>query len=98
MEAVLTTGSDSQPAGPDALVLHVDGAPAGTLTYGALPFVPGGAPVRRSASPMLPGFLRRKWQSLNAPRGWKFVRTSISDADPRLQLAAALFTADMSRW
>ena len=98
METILATGADSMPSGPDALVLHVDGAPAGTLTYGVLPFVPAKAASQRSPNSMLPRFLRKRWQFLNAPRGWKFVRSYVIDADPRLQLAAALFAADMSRW
>ena len=98
MEALLATGADSMPSGPDALVLEIDGVPAGTLTYGVLPFAPGGSAIQCSPSSKLPRFLKKKWQSLNAPRGWKLVRTVTNDGDPRLQLAAALFAADMSRW
>jgi hypothetical protein len=101
METILATGADSMPSGPDALVLQIDDVVAGTLTYGALPF-----PSRhdaaltspRSRRTVLPRFVKKAWQSLIAPRGWKFVRLRESDADPRLQIAAALFAAELSRW
>lgn len=101
MEAIFATGADSVPSGPDALVLQVNNAIAGTLTYGALPFslqnVAGQtSPPRRASA--FPKFLRKAWESLNAPRGWKLVRTRASDDDPRLQMGAALFAAELARW
>ena len=98
MDAILATGADSMPSGPDALVLHIDGAIAGTLTYGALPFGALTQDAQPPARTIVPRFMQRMWQRLNAPRGWKFVRLQRGDDDARLQLAAALFAADLSRW
>jgi hypothetical protein len=47
---------------------------------------------------IVPQVMRSALQSLNAPRGWKFVRSHASEDDPRLQLAAAIFAAELSRW
>jgi hypothetical protein len=101
MEAILATGADSMPSGPDALVLQIHDAIAGTLTYGTLPFPSANeapAATSRSQSTVVPRFMRKAWQSLNAPKGWKFARLRASDDDPRLHLAAALFAAELSRW
>lgn len=101
MEAILSTGGDSVPSGPDALVLHVDGAIAGTLTYGTLPFGSDAdaqrAPADR-ATRVFPRLLREAWRSLSAARAWKFVRFEETAGDPRLELAAALFAAELARW
>lgn len=102
MEAIMATGPDSEPSGSDALVLQIDDAIAGTLTYGTLPFPPANEAAQAAPSrprwTVVPQFVRKKWQSLNAPRGWKFARLRASDDDPRLHLAAALFAAELTRW
>jgi hypothetical protein len=102
MEAIFSTGADSMPSGPDALVLQIDDAIAGTLTYGTLPFPPANEAARgatsRSRRTVLPRFMRKAWRSLHAPKGWKFVRLRAIEEDPRLQLAAALFAAELARW
>src|SRR5690606_14317440 len=41
---------------------------------------------------------RAAWGALNRPRGWKFSRLASTGADPRLELAAAIFAAELSRW
>jgi hypothetical protein len=101
MEAILSAGNDSVPSGPDALVLQVEGTLTGALTYGTLPFAATHAAqplVSVRARTVIPRFLRNALQSLNSPRGWKFSRVEDSTGDPRLELAAALFAAELSRW
>lgn len=98
MEVIMSTGADSMPSGPDALLLQVDEAIVGTLTYGPLPFATQDEVPRSPSSRMLRRFIQKTWKSLNAPRGWQFVRFSTTDDDPRLLLAAALFAAELSRW
>lgn len=97
MEAIFSTGGDSMPSGPDALVLHVEGTLTGTLTYGTLPLAATDA-AQAPPSTRAKKFLRNVWPSLNSPRGWKFSRLGGSTGDPRLELAAALFAAELSRW
>lgn len=101
MEAILSTGANSVPSGPDALVLHVDGAIAGTLTYGALPLGSGADAQRTPAdrpTRVFRRFHRNAWRSLSAARAWIFVRFEETAGDPRLELAAALFAAELARW
>jgi hypothetical protein len=98
-DAVLNSDG-SIPSGPEAFVLHANGDVAGTLVYGKLPFATeaNSGPERTAMNRYLPGFAARAWSSLNAVRGWKFVRNNVAEDDPRLYLAAALFTAELSRW
>ena len=102
MEALLAGDGESVSSGPDGYVLQVGDAVAGTLTYGVLPFTRSAeerAPApSRLRDRILPRALRGALQSLNAPRGWKFVRSHSGEADPRLQVAAAIFAAELSRW
>lgn len=102
MEALLAGDGESVSSGPDGYVLQVGGAVAGTLTYGVLPFTRSHeerAPApSRLRDRIVPRALRGALQSLNAPRGWKFVRSRAGEADPRLQMAAAIFAAELSRW
>ena len=100
METIFSTDG-SMPSGPDALVLHVEGTLAGALTYGILPIAGTDAAQTRGptrAKALIPRFLRNMWRSLNAPRVWKFSRVGGRTGDPRLELAAALFAAELSRW
>jgi len=99
LDTILTEGETSMPAGPDALVMMVDDAIAATLSYGRLPFDDAAATEPQTrVQKMVPGRLRDAWQSLKAPHGWKFSRMREVDCDPRLELAAALFAAELSRW
>lgn len=93
----------SVPSGPDSFVLNVDGRPAGVLTYAKLPFRGDGEqppPSRLSelASRLLPRRSQDAWRSLIAPRGWRLERSGTIEAHPRLLLAAAIFTIELSRW
>ena len=99
MEALVSGEGDSVPSGPDSFVLQIGRAIGGTLRYGVVPFPAENegatsAPLHR----FVPRVLRRFWQSVNAPRGWKLERTDSGADDPRLQLAAAIFAAELSRW
>jgi hypothetical protein len=100
MDALLIGDGESVPSGPDAFVLRVGEAVEGVMSYGRLPF--GSAEDTAASEPartqFVPKALREVWQSLNAPRGWRFVRTVPVGGDPRLQLAAAIFAAELSRW
>lgn len=102
-DAVLSAGEGSVPSGPDSFVINAGGRQAGTLTYARLPFareVEQSPPSRMSelALRLLPSRSRNMWRSLNAPRGWKLKRSAPVETDPRLQLAAALFAIELSRW
>jgi hypothetical protein len=100
METLLSGVGDSVPSGPDSFVLQVGRAFQGTLRYGVVPFPAeneGAAAAPRQLR-FVPHVLRRFWQSLNAPRGWKLERTHLGADDPRLQLAGAIFAAELSRW
>jgi hypothetical protein len=35
---------------------------------------------------------------MNAQRGWRFERLAAIEGDPRLQVAAAIFAIELSRW
>jgi hypothetical protein len=104
MEALLQGAGESNPSGPDAfVVLTAANAARGTLAYGILPFPHPGAAVAAGSAPrrpwhhLVPRALRNRWHALNAPRGWKFVRLD-SEGDPRLEIAGAIFAAELSRW
>lgn len=102
-DALLSGGEGSVPSGPDSFVLNTGGRPAGALTHAKLPFAPGteqSPPSRVSelASRLLPKRSLSIWRSINAPRGWRFERSVPLETDPRLQLAAALFAIELSRW
>jgi hypothetical protein len=99
VEAALNGGDMSAPSGPDTLVLEANGAVHALLSYVAL--TPGATRVQPDASPdrsFVPPRLRAVWHRLQTPRGWKLTRTAPAQDDPRLELAAALFAAELSRW
>jgi hypothetical protein len=102
LDALLGMGGDAAaPSGPHAFVLQGSAGVAGTLSYGRLPFAPAAEPASaapRTLPKWAPQRLRSAWTSINAPRGWKFQRTVQPGQDPRLLLAAALFTAELARW
>lgn len=99
-EALLSAGEGSVLSGPDSFVLNVAGRPAGALTYAQLPIrgEPDKAPPSRLSklARRLPGHSR--WRSINTPRGWRFERVATIEGDPRLQVAAAIFAIELSRW
>ena len=100
MDALVRGDGDSVASGPDSFVLQVGRAIGGTLRYGVVPFPAEheGATSAPRQLRFVPPVLRRFWQSVNAPRGWKLERTHLGADDPRLQLAAAIFAAELSRW
>lgn len=97
MEAVFSTDG-SMPSGPDALVLQVESALEGTLTYGTAATDAVQTPRPTRAKTLIPQFVRNRWKLLTSPRVWKFSREGDRTGDPRLELAAALFAAELSRW
>jgi hypothetical protein len=102
-EALLGAGEGSMPSGPDSFVLNVAGRRAGTLSYARLPShgKDEAAPpshLLALASRFLPGRSRDAWRSMNAQRGWRFERLAAIEGDPRLQVAAAIFAIELSRW
>ena len=102
-DALLNAGEGSMPSGPDSFVLISGGRETGTLTYAKLPPAaeddrPAPSRIHALASRLLPARSRNMWRALNAPRGWKLERSRPLGADPRLQLAAAIFAIELSRW
>lgn len=101
-EAVFGGNGDSTASGPDALVLEVAGEIRGTLSYGRIP--DGEAELerqegsRRFTPSLASARLAQAWRSFRQPRGWKLERSPVQDADPRLEIAAAIFAAELSRW
>jgi hypothetical protein len=103
VDALLVGDGESVSSGPDTLLLKVGEHVRGTLAYTTLPSaLPAEAPPRSTASKLwhtvIPQRARERWRSFTAPRGWKFVRFDPADDDPRLELAATLFAAELSRW
>ena len=101
-EAIFGGDGNSVAPGPDVLVLEVGGKIRGTLSYERIPNDeaeperdPGSRKLARS---VLRARLARAWQSFQQPRAWKLARSSQPDGDPRLEIAAAVFAAELSRW
>lgn len=89
-------------SGSDKFVLEQGDEQRGTLAYTLLPF-PYPAPAVMPGRPArvlprwAPRLFRNAWHSLNAPRGWRLERVTAGE-EPRLELAAAIFAAELSRW
>ena len=102
LDALVTGEGSSSVSGPDSFVLEVGGAVRGTMKYQAVPFgrsTPTGMATRSRLGAILQA-VRKRWRSMNEPHGWKLARSDggASAADPRLDLAAAIFAAELSRW
>lgn len=97
---VFLEAGESAPAGPDAMILQIGDAVTGSLDYVKLPaFLSGESPPEPTRwSRLVPAGARKAFDALYAPRGWKFARGGDTDGDPRLEIAAALFAAELSRW
>lgn len=104
---ILVGSGDSSAAGsgPDGFVLLCDGQPAGTLVLQRLPFTEVPAPpahrgtVARTLGRWVPGRLKALAEAMTAKRGWKLeVADPDRFPDVRLPIAAALLTAEISRW
>jgi hypothetical protein len=88
-------------SGPDALVLEVGGEIRGTLSYERIPdgeTETEEQPASRALTSRVRNRLARAWQSFQQARGWKLVRSPQPKGDPRLEIAAAIFAAELSRW
>jgi hypothetical protein len=105
IEVLLQAADESISSGPHSfVVLTTANTVCGTLSYGILPFphpaaaaVPTGSASPRPWHRLVPRLLIDRWHSMSAPRGWRFVRLD-SDDDPRLEIDAAIFAAELSRW
>ena len=101
-EALLGNG-DSVASGPNSFLLDIDGVLAGTLSYSEIPLGRNTEPAvpsraARLASRLLPARSLKALRALTAPRGWKFHHLAPPPEDPRVQIAAALFAIELSRW
>jgi hypothetical protein len=103
VDTVMSGGGGSEVSAARAFTCVVDSQQAGSLTPAVLPFAieptaePAGAV--RMLQRVLPQWLNVRLTLPRAPRGWKLQWHHAAPAcDPRVTLAAALFTLEMHHW
>lgn len=103
LDAALGGASTSDISSPAGFLWIVQGQSRGSLRRASLPFPAADEPEEQPAPHPLRRWLPRRIADrlprLSQPRAWRFEQQlPASDADPRLLLAATLFTIELAHW